>query len=178
MEKFDHRALARALRKCSPRCRIWLRSLPQYHYEPWGAAMALGFARGSVQYWLRQEPVREAMRLMELRDADEARITAINVLTTYRRLANSDIRKLYREDGTLKAPHELDDDTAAAVIEYSFDARGMPKIKLHEKRGANDALAKFLRLIVDRHEVTGKDGAPINPEPAIVNVIIDGADGG
>lgn len=36
------------------------------------------------------------------------------------------------------------------------------RIKLHDKKGALDALAKYLRLMpTERVEVTGKDGAPL-----------------
>lgn len=44
-------------------------------------------------------------------------ITQDRVLQELARLAFFDIRQLYHEDGRLKAPHELDDDTAAAVAQ-------------------------------------------------------------
>lgn len=57
-----------------------------------------------------------------IQDGKEARaarteITQDRVLQELARLAFFDIRQLYHEDGRLKAPHELDDDTAAAVAQ-------------------------------------------------------------
>lgn len=61
-----------------------------------------------------------------------AKATAVNEITIERtvreisRLAYSDVRKLYREDGTLKAMHELDDDAAASIA-------GVESEEEHEK---------------------------------------------
>jgi phage terminase small subunit len=50
------------------------------------------------------------------------------ILEEMRRVALFDFRKLYRPDGTLKEPQELDDDTAAAIlfleIEEEYSGRG------------------------------------------------------
>lgn len=50
------------------------------------------------------------------------------VLNEVARLAFVDIRNLYHEDGKLKQPHELDDNTAAAIqsidVEALFEGRG------------------------------------------------------
>jgi phage terminase small subunit len=48
--------------------------------------------------------------------AERTEITADRVLKELARIAFFDIRKLYREDGSLKSPTELDDDTAAALV--------------------------------------------------------------
>lgn len=46
---------------------------------------------------------------------ERTEITADRVLQELARLAFSDPRKFYRPDGSMKAPHELDDDTAATL---------------------------------------------------------------
>lgn len=65
-------------------------------------------------------------RQQEMQKALE--ITTERVLAEVARLAFVDIRNLYHEDGTLKQPHELDDNTAAAIqsidVEALFDGRG------------------------------------------------------
>jgi len=53
----------------------------------------------------------EAMKAREKR----THITQDRVLKELARLAFSDIRKAFKEDGTLKLPQDLDDDTAAAM---------------------------------------------------------------
>lgn len=77
-----------------------------------------------------------------------------NVLKALGRIAFFDIRKLYDASGNLKAPHELDDDTAAALAsiesEELFEGRGEDrehvgtarKVKIFDK---NPALANAMK---------------------------------
>lgn len=77
-----------------------------------------------------------------------------NVLRELGRLAFFDIRKLYDENGKLKAPHDLDDDTAAALAsiesEELFEGRGedrehigtVRKVKIFDK---NPSLANAMK---------------------------------
>jgi len=110
------------------------------------------------------------------------------ILNEYARLAFLDIRKAFDDDGNLKAIHDLDDDTAAAIAGLEVEVRrvagetdeemeGQPhggalkrqhgttarlhKIKLTDKKGALDSLARIRGLFVDRTEITGKDGGPV-----------------
>lgn len=90
--------------------------------------------------------------------ANKIELTADNVLREIARVALSDTRKLYREDGTLKRPDEWDDDTAAAVagveVLEEFEGRGesrelighTKKLKLWDKNAALDKAAKHLGL--------------------------------
>lgn len=91
--------------------------------------------------------------------SERTQITADRVLQEYARIGFSDIRKLYKEDGTLKMPNELDDDIAAALSgidvteEWGFDEDGnrtrtgeTKKVKMYNKQGALDSLAKHLGL--------------------------------
>lgn len=85
-------------------------------------------------------------------------ITKERVLRELGRLAFFDLRKLYKEDGTLKAPHELDDDTAAALAsietEELFEGRGesrehvgtLRKVKAFNKAEAIRDAMKHLGL--------------------------------
>ncbi|HYH63355.1 MAG TPA: terminase small subunit [Urbifossiella sp.] len=122
-------------------------------------------------------------RLLKRHDTSVDRI-----LKEYARLAFLDIRKAFDDDGNLKAIHDLDDDTAAAISGLEVEVRrvagdadeemeGQPhggalkrqhgatarlhKIKLTDKKGALDSLARIRGLFVDRTEITGKDGGPI-----------------
>lgn len=111
-------------------------------------------------------------RLEELKAARLKRheITVDRVLAEYAKLAFLDIRKAFDESGTLKPIHELDDETAAAIagldivenagnMEISGEGvRHIPtvtkKIKLSDKKGALDSLARHLGMFVDRSDVT------------------------
>lgn len=123
-------------------------------------------------------------------------VTADRVIAEYSRLAFLDIRKAFDEEGRLKPIHELDDDTAAAIsgleveqltqpVEVDEELEGQPhggslrrargkvpggrlvKIKLSDKKGALDSLAKTLgiapdKLIVVHQPLPEQDKALLN----------------
>ena len=116
-----------------------------------------------------------AARVAELKERQLKRhdVTVDRVLNEYAKLAFLDIRKAFDAEGNLKAVHDLDDDTAAAIagleVEALYEGRGsdreltgrLHKIKLSDKRAALDSLAKHLGMFVDRTEVSGPNGGPI-----------------
>jgi len=85
-----------------------------------------------------------------------------------------DPRKLYRADGRPVPVPELDDDTAAAVagveVIEEYEGKGESrefvgytrKIKLADKKGALDSIARHLGMFVDRTELSGPKGGPIH----------------
>ena len=89
-------------------------------------------------------------------------ITVERVLKELSRLAFVDTRKLYKEDGSLKMPHEWDDDTAAAIAGLDtveeFAGKGdaresigwSKKVKQWEKKGALETLLKHLGASGDK----------------------------
>jgi phage terminase small subunit len=104
--------------------------------------------------------------------AEQAGVRAVDVLRELRRVGFSDPRKLFDAAGNLRPIHDLDDDTAASIagidVETRMEGNGddkeavtVRKIKRHDKVRALEHLAKHLKLLVDRTEVTGKDGAPL-----------------
>jgi len=70
-------------------------------------------------------------------------ITQERVLLEMARLAFFDVRKLFNPDGSMKKPHELDSDTAAAVASLDLDEE---KIKVFGKPEVLRDLAKHLGL--------------------------------
>jgi phage terminase small subunit len=88
-------------------------------------------------------------------------ITVERVLNEIARLAFADIRNCFNADGTLKPLHELDDDTAAAlvgmdVIEIENDGTTRvvaKKFKFADKKGSLELLGKHLKMFVDRVEM-------------------------
>lgn len=90
------------------------------------AAIRAGYSQKTAysqgERLLRHVEVQEAIQAGQKARADRTQITQDRVLQELARLAFFDIRKLYNDDGGLKAPHELDDDTAAAVAQLeSFE---------------------------------------------------------
>ena len=114
-------------------------------------------------------------RLEELTNELKQRnmVTVERVLQEYARLAFFDARKLFNDNGSPKGIMDLDDDTAAAIagleVMEIYEGRGserkfvgnLKKYKISDKIGALDSIGKHLGMFIERKEVTGKDGGPI-----------------
>jgi len=73
-----------------------------------------------------------------------------------------DIRKMYHPDGRLKSPHELDDDTAKAVVGVKYDAIGQLEYKIIDVKGCTELLGKHLKLFVDKVEHSWDGDCPLS----------------
>lgn len=88
-------------------------------------------------------------------------ITQDRVLKEYARLAFFDPRKLFDADGKPVPIHQLDDDTAAVVAGLDVASIGnsesglgeVLKIKLADKKGALDSVARHLGMFNDKLDV-------------------------
>ncbi len=80
-------------------------------------------------------------------------------------MAFADLRKAYNEDGTLKLPHELDDDTAAALAGLETTSTNIgdvedpatlatKKLKTWDKKGALELCMRHLGMFNDKIELT------------------------
>lgn len=119
------------------------------------------------------EAIDAAMAAREQR----TEITQDRVLKELARVAFFDIRKIYNQDGTLKSPHEMDDDAAAALAgidvteEYAGrgDARELvgytKKAKIPDKVGALSLAMRHLGMLKDKTELSGPNGGPIPVAP-------------
>lgn len=93
---------------------------------------------------------------------DRTEITQDRVLAEYAKLAFLDPRKFYDEQGGLIPIHKLDADTAAAVagmdvaeINVGETAIGqLKKIKISDKKGALDSIARHLGMFNDKLDLT------------------------
>lgn len=116
------------------------------------AAIRAGYSEktaGSQGFDLLKKP-EIAARIGELtkRTLQQADITAERVMLELARLAFADERKLWDENGNLKPPHELDDDTAAAVSSMEMGDNGKVKrIRTAGKEAALRMLAQRFKLI-------------------------------
>lgn len=110
-----------------------------------------------------QRAIQERIDASRVRTGLE--ITKDRILQEVARLAFVDIRKLYRDDGSMKLPHELDDDTAAALwgldVTEEFAGSGSDrvlightkKVKLYDKKGNLELLMKHLGILVDKVDI-------------------------
>lgn len=99
------------------------------------------------------------------KSAREAETDILQWLREVRRVALSDIRKLFDDDGNLKPPDQWDDDTAASVASVDVaelrkddDAESrIIKARLHSKLQALDLWGRQLGAVKDHVEVTVVD---------------------
>lgn len=139
------------------------------------AAIKAGYSKKTAHVQgsrlLKHVEVKQALDGAIKKAADKLDLTAERVLQEIARLAFFDIRKLVDNTGKPKPLSELDDDTAAAlvgldVVNFGNKDSGIGevlKFKLADKKGALELAAKYLKLLTDKVEVTGKDGDPLNP---------------
>jgi len=138
-------------------------------------------------------------RIKELDDkkTDELEITQERILKEYAKLAftNSDDLMLYTDEYIMSEPETTDEETGElipaqfkkvskaylkphddlteiqkGVIQEIRETQTGVAIKLYDKKSALDSLAKIKGMFVDKHEVSGTDGQPIQ---TITRVIVD-----
>ncbi len=98
--------------------------------------------------------------------SERTQITQDRVLKELARLAFSDIRKAFKEDGTLKLPQDLDDDTAAAMAgidTITSSAHGgdeeaplsltTKKVKIADKNAALTLAMRHLGMLNDKLQI-------------------------
>ncbi len=127
------------------------------------AAIRAGYSpkrAAEMAYQLLQIPtVRKALdRAMEER-LRKIGVRADRVLTEIARVAFSDLRNLYEEDGSLKLPHKWSDEAAGAVagvdVVEEFEGKGKDrtligytkKVRTYDKVRALELLSKHLGII-------------------------------
>ena len=138
------------------------------------AAIRAGYsarsARKNSYRLLRKTAVREAVAQAMGARSERTQISADQVLREYARLAFSNIADFvdFGPDGvTVRALSEMPRDAARCVAEVSESKTGRggtTRLKLHDKKGALDALARNLGMFVERHQHTGAGGGPMQVE--------------
>lgn len=130
------------------------------------AAIAAGYAqktaRQQASRMLANERIKAQIDRVMGKAMAKLEITVERVLAEVARLGFADIRKCFNPDGTLKPLHELDDDTAAALvgmevieIEDNGTVRVVAKkFKFADKKGSLELLGKHLKMWTDKVEVT------------------------
>lgn len=168
--------------------------------DPKRAAIAAGYspsmAASKAYQWVsdgKAKPhVFEAVQKAMDRRSKRTEITADRVLSELAKIGFADLRKAVTwranvtgmvegEDGEQRLAvtneiqivdsDKLDDDTAAALSEISQTAQGGLKIKLHDKRGALEAMGRHLGMFRDKVEHSGPDGGNL-----VINIVRHGRD--
>jgi phage terminase small subunit len=118
---------------------------------------------------LRKPEIADAVAAAMKAREQRTHITQDRVLQELARIAFFDIRRLYREDGTMKKPNELDDDAAAVlagidVIEMGGDEGSAPmatkKAKVFDKGAALTLAMRHLGMLKDKVEHSGEIKTP------------------
>lgn len=141
------------------------------------AGYEAGTAYTSGPRLLRRPEVAAAVAAGMAERAERTGITAERVLAEYARMAFSDIRRAVSwrtlepeqgEGARRKAAasqvqvldaEQMDAETAAAIAEVSQAAGGALRVKMHDKKGALDSLARHLGLFDGRGEAGGRGEA-------------------
>jgi phage terminase small subunit len=131
------------------------------------AAIRVGYSARTAEVQASRL-LRNAKVQVALEDAIQARskrteVTADRVVTEFARLAFANMRDYWPRTGETIDLHRLDQDRTAAVEEVTIDeavdmagvVHRRTRLKLHDKKGALDSLARHLGLFVDRHVVEG-----------------------
>lgn len=119
------------------------------------------------------DKIRARLKQLQTRYQERNFVTKERILREYARLGFFDPRNLFLPDGSPVPIQALDDDTAAAIAGLDvlevYEGTGadrkfvgyVKKYKIASKIGALDSMAKHLGMFIDRQEVTGPDGGPV-----------------
>lgn len=126
-------------------------------------------ARVQASQMLDTDEVQEYLGKLRAAYSERTGISQQKVLNEIARIAFADIRKFYRGDGELKPIVDLDDDDAAALASVkSYEEKmedvtiGVNKeIKLYDKLGALEKLARHLGMYEKDHTLTVKAEQPL-----------------
>lgn len=144
--------------------------------NPKKAALAAGYpaemAESQATAMLWRPHVKKAI---EIRSAERERrlaVTTENIAREYARIGFFDPRKLFTEDGLPIPIHELDDATAACIAGLDVQTTEVNgaittkvlKYKLADKTKGLDAMARMLGMFIEKVELTGQGGGPVQLE--------------
>ena len=115
--------------------------------------------------------IAEAVQLAQAERAQRVEVSQDVVLKELLKLALSDVRGLFDDNGRLLPVHMLPDNIAAAVSSVEVVTSRIPgsdpvevehtsKIKFWDKRGSLELLGRHLKLFTDKVEFPDKNGNP------------------
>ena len=141
------------------------------------AAIRTGYAAGSADVTgarlLGNARIKAAIDAGRAKTAEKLQISRERVLSEYMKLAFCDPRKFFKDDGTVKHPTELDDETAAALSSFEvleefagqgnnrFQIGDTKKVKWTDKKAALDSIARMMGFNQDKMVLEGNPDNPI-----------------
>jgi phage terminase small subunit len=108
---------------------------------------------------LKKPLIKAAIREHLDKKTSKLEISIDKTLTRLMQGQEFDVRKMYHPNGKLKKPHELDDDTARAVVGIKYDAKGHLEYKIIDVKGCCELIGKYQGLFADtvKHSVDEND---------------------
>ena len=133
------------------------------------AALEVGYAQGTASVaktaLLDNPNIGRAIGILMKERSQKTMIEACHVLEELGVLGFFNVKELFDELGNLKEVPVMSDSCGHAIssITQKVDAtlNISTTIKLHNKLPALQMLAQHLGMLIDRKELTGKDGAPL-----------------
>lgn len=140
-----------------------------------GYSKKTGYSHG--QRLLKNVEIQKAIEKAQKNLSERTQITQERVLQEYAKIAFFDPKRMFNDDGTLKQISKLDDDVAAViggidvVVSYSGSGENKKpdytkKIKMIDKKGALDSIARHLGMFVDNVNLNHK-GIPAPERPVL-----------
>lgn len=136
-------------------------------YNATQAAFRSGYSEkmsGRIGYQLLEKTrIQEAIQAAQKERSERLGINADRVVQELAIIGFADLASYVEWSNkgvTLKDSASLDEMQRRAIVEVSETSFGV-RVKLADKKGALDSLGKHLGLFVDRKELTGKGGGPI-----------------
>jgi phage terminase small subunit len=141
------------------------------------AAIAAGYSEKTAgqqgSRLLKDVKVKQEIEQKNAETNKSLDLTADRIKLEIARLCYYDPAAFFDANGSPKSMAELDEDSRRAIAGFEtaelFSGSGedraavgyIKKFKLPDKAKALELAAKIQRLLVDRQEITGKDGAPL-----------------
>ena len=144
------------------------------------AAKRAGYSEKTAAFTGAQN-LRKPLIAQHLQRALDARakrveVQADDILRELLRIATVDLRQAFDESGQLKSIHDMPEDVSRAIsgleAEELFEGRGedkervgrIHKVKFWDKPRALEMLGKHLAMWIDRREVSGPEGGPVQTQ--------------
>lgn len=123
------------------------------------AAIRAGYSASTAEVQgcrlLSNDKVLQAIAKEREKQFKRLEVKADKTLLKLMRGQEFDIRRLYHDDGTIKKPHELDDDTAAAIVGVKYKDGVFEEYKIIDVKGCSELIGRHLKLFTDKIEVSG-----------------------
>jgi len=139
------------------------------------AAIDAGYSKKTAQQTgsenLLKPLIADAIQEAMDKRCERIEITADRVLQELACLAFLDPRQFYNESGQLIPIHQLPEDVARALSGFEVSTVGgneitvTSKIKHVDKKASLELCMRHLKMLTDKTELTGKDGAELNLGP-------------